>query len=211
MKKDPATPRSGPGASTDWEAIRRRLEQAEQAMTQAVAPSAEERRSILKARARALAGEAPAALDRQQSLEIIEFRLAAETYGIESAFLREVYPLKSFTPLPGTPPFVLGIINVRGEIISVVDLKRFFSLPEKGLGELNKVIIIRDQRMEFGILADAVLGARAIPLSEITPTPLTVTGIGAEYLKGVTRERMVILDARRVLGDEKIIVHQEAA
>ncbi|RJX29400.1 MAG: purine-binding chemotaxis protein CheW [Desulfarculus sp.] len=210
MKKELAAPRRGSGDSTDWEGIRRRLEQAEQAVAQAAAPSAEERRSVLKARARALAKEAPAALDRQQSLEIIEFRLAAETYGIESAFVREVYPLKDFSPLPGTPPFVLGVINVRGEILSVVDLKKFFSLPEKGLGEMNKVVIIRDQRMEYGILADAVLGARSLSLEEINPAPPTITGIGAAYLKGVTSERVVILDAQRILGDEKIVVHQEA-
>ena len=211
MKKEPVLPQSGTAASTNWEAIRRRLEQAEQSLTQAAAPSAEERRAVLKARARALAGEVQASQAEQESVEIIEFSLAAETYGIESAFVREVSPLKDFTPLPGTPPFVLGIINVRGEILSVIDLKKFFSLPERGLGELKKVIIIHNERMEFGILADAVLGARFLPLAEINPAPPTVTGIGAEYLRGVTRERVVILDARRVLGDEKIIVHQEGA
>ena len=194
----------------DWNEVRRRLDTAGEALAQGAEPSPEEQRSILKARARALAREPVRADAAQEFLDIIEFRLASETYGIESAFVREVHPLKDFTPLPGTPPFVLGIVNVRGQIVSVVDLKRFFSLPDKGLGELNKVIIIRDDRMEFGILADAILGTYSIPLEAIQPPLPTVTGIGAEYLKGVTGDRVIILDADRILGDEKIVVHQEA-
>jgi purine-binding chemotaxis protein CheW len=141
-------------------------------------------------------------------LEIVEFTLASETYGIESAFVREVHPLKDFTPLPGVPAFVLGIANIRGQILSVVDLKKFFNLPEKGLGELNKVIIIRNNRMEFGILADVVLGTRSVPLDTIQAPPITVTGIGAEYLKGVTGERTIVLDAQKILENEKIIVNE---
>ena len=209
MKEKSAAPQSGPGSPPSQEPISHRLDRAESAMTQAEETSPEELRSILKDRARVLAKEAQADQDGQGSLDVIEFSLAAETYGIESAFVREVYPLKDFTPLPGAPPFVLGIINVRGQILSVVDMKKFFSLPEKGLGELNKVIIIRDQLMEFGILADAILGARTLPLAGIKPAPPTVTGIGAEYLRGITPEHVIIIDARRVLGDEKIIVHQD--
>jgi purine-binding chemotaxis protein CheW len=193
----------------DWNEVRRRLDTAGEALAQGAEPSPEEQRSILKARARALAREPVRADAAQEFLDIIEFRLASETYGIESAFVREVHPLKDFTPLPGTPPFVLGIVNVRGQILSVVDLKKFFNLPDKGLGELNKVIIIRDDRMEFGILADVILGTVSIPLDAIQPPVPTVTGIGAEYLKGVTEDREIILDAAKILGDEKIVVYEE--
>ena len=164
--------------------------------------------SILKARARALAKEPEQAVAARSFLEITEFRLASETYGIESSFVREVYPLKDFTPLPGVPPFVLGIVNVHGQILSVVDLKKFFNLPDKGLGELNKVIILHNGRMEFGILADAVLRTQSVPLDAIQAPPVTVTGIGAEYLKGVTGERVILLDAQKILDDKKIIVNE---
>jgi len=169
----------------------------------------EDKRSLLKARARTLAKEPEAISKAREFLEITEFRLAAETYGLPSAFVREVHPLKDFTPLPGVPPFVLGIINVRGQILSIVDLKKFFNLPEKGLGEFNKVIILRNDRMEFGIMADAILGTYSIPLDAIQAAPQTVTGIGAEYLKGVTGEGVIVLDAGKILDDNKIIVNQE--
>jgi purine-binding chemotaxis protein CheW len=171
-------------------------------------PMTQNQNAILKARAQALAQEPPKAALAETFLEIIEFRLASETYGIESSFIREIHPLKDFTPLPGVPSFVLGIANIRGQIISVVDLKKFFNLPDKGLGELNKVIIIRNSRMEFGILADGILGTRSVPLDAIKATPATVTGIGAEYLKGVTGTRVIVLDAEKILNDEKIIVNE---
>jgi purine-binding chemotaxis protein CheW len=195
-------------ARVDWNQVRHRLEMAGAAL--AAGPSAEETRATLKARARALAREPEKTAATQESIEIIAFSLASETYAIETEFVREVHPLKDLTPLPGTPPFVLGIVNVRGQILSVVDLKRFFNLPRKGLGELNKVIVIGNDRMELGILADAILAARLIPLDAIQPSPLAVSGIGAEYLKGVTAECEIILDAGKILGDEKIIVNQES-
>jgi len=172
-----------------------------------IAHSYEEMHAILKARARELSREQGKAVDERGFLEIIQFRMASETYGVESAYVREVYPLKDFTPLPGVPPFVVGIVNVRGQILSVIDLKKFFNLPDKGLGDLNKVIILRDDRMEFGILADAILGVGQVSIDAIRALPLTVSEIGAEYMKGVTADRVIILDAEKILRDEQIIVH----
>lgn len=173
-------------------------------------PMPQNQAAILKTRARALAQEPPKAALAGTFLEIIEFRLASETYGIESMFVREIHQIKDFTPLPGVPSFVLGITNVRGQILSVVDLKKFFDLPDKGLGELNKMIILRNKGMEFGILADSILGTHAIPLDAIQAPPETVTGIGADYVRGVTGEHVVVLDAEKILNDEKIVLNQEA-
>lgn len=207
--KDTYPPAAETGNSRDWSEIHRRLERTTEALATGAVPTGEARQAVLKARARALALESQRVVATQELLEIVEFRLAAETYGIGAAFVREICPLEEFTPLPGTPPFVLGIVNIRGQILSVVDLKKIFSMPEKGLGALNKVIILRDEAMEFGILADAILGARAIPKETIQDPPPTVAGIGAEYLLGVTGEGVIILNAEKILGYEKLIVHQE--
>ncbi len=167
------------------------------------------KQTILKARAKALAREPEREAATEEFLEVVEFLLAHEKYAVESVHIREVYPLKDLTPLPCTPPFVLGIVNVRGQILTVIDIKKFFDLPEKGLTDLNKVIIVRAGDMEFGILADAILSVRSLPLAEIQPPPPTLTGIRAEYLRGVTSERVVILDVARILADEKIVVREE--
>ncbi len=172
-------------------------------------PSAEEKKKLLKARARELARESDNEKRIDESLEVVEFLLAYETYGIESLYVREIHPLRELTPVPCTPPFVLGIINVRGQIISVIDIKRFFDLPERGLTDLNKVIILRNKEMEFGILADVILGVVRVPCRNLQPTLPTLTGIREEYLKGITGDRLAILDAGKLLSDEKLIVHEE--
>jgi purine-binding chemotaxis protein CheW len=192
----------------DWDEIHRKIDAVGVAIDSGYAPTPEERRRILQRRAAQLAHEEEkeAVAD---TLEVVEFLLAHEHYGIESHHIREVYPLHDYTPLPGVPAFVLGLINVRGRILSVVDLKKFFDLPEKGVSDLNKVIIIGNETMEFGILADAILGVRAIAVSAIGPPLPTLTGIQEEFLHGVTGERLVILDAARILADGKIMVHQD--
>ena len=164
----------------------------------------------LKNRAIAMAQEPGQKKAASATIGVIAFTLAAETYAIESVFVREVYPLRDFTALPGVPPYIFGIINVRGQILPVVDLKKFFNLPEKGLGDLNRVIILYDDQMEFGILADAVNGTKVIYKEEVLPVPPTVTGIGEEYLEGVTKERLIVLNAKRLLCDKSIVVNEEA-
>ncbi|HMF47507.1 MAG TPA: chemotaxis protein CheW, partial [Candidatus Saccharimonadales bacterium] len=115
----------------------------------------EKKKQLLKARARELARDDAKEKTAGESIEVVEFLLAYETYGIESAYVREICPLKDLTPVPCTPRFVLGIINVRGQIVSVIDMKKFFDLPDQGLTDLNKVLVLRNDRMEFGLLADA--------------------------------------------------------
>ena len=169
----------------------------------------EEERRILKARAEALAREPEPERGAGEYLELVEFRLASESYAVESAYVREVYPLKELTPLPCTPAFVLGIINMRGQILSIVDLKKFFDLPAGGLTDLNRVVILHTEDMEFGILADTVIGLRHVSTEEIHPPPPTLKGIQAEYLRGVTKEGLVVLDGGRILTDKRIIVDEE--
>jgi purine-binding chemotaxis protein CheW len=164
-------------------------------------------RSILKARAKALAR-----LARQDSvahrMDIVVFQLAHEMYAVEASFVSEVYPLRELTTLPGTPPFVLGIVNVRGRIVSIVNLKSFFNLPEKGLTDFNKVIVITDGRMEFGLLSDALLGLRSVSSVDIHSSLAALPGIGADFTKGVTPDRIVILDSLRLLSEPRLVIHQ---
>jgi purine-binding chemotaxis protein CheW len=210
MGKDQTIQELSDNSKIDWNEIKSRINSLEESLNQKIIMSPEEIRTILKARAQALALEKKNEPDQKDFIEVIEFRLASETYGIETKYIREVYPLKDFTILPGIPSFVIGIMNVRGQIISIIDLKKFFNLPEKGLGELNKVIIIHNKRMEFGILADIINGTRSFSLDEIQSSPVSTNEIGAEYLKGVTNDHIIILDAEKILEDEKIIIHQEA-
>ncbi len=204
---EPAAPKAKK-ATIDWRAVYQRLDATRAAVERTEMPNAEETRRILKTRAHALAREPAKTEAAAESLEVVEFLLAYEKYAIESRYVREVYPLENLTPLPGTPAFVLGIVSVRGEIISVIDIKKFFDLPEKGLTNLNKVLVLQSQDMVFGVLADAILGVRHLSLAEIQPSLPTLTGIREKYLRGVTLDRMVVLDAEKLLTDEKIVVQE---
>lgn len=193
----------------DWPEIHQRVEAVHAAIERVSAPDAHEVKRILKARAQALAQETGKA-EAADSVELVEFVLAHETYGFESHHVREVHVLESLTPLPCAPSFVLGIVNLRGEILSVIDIRIFFDLPRTGLTDLNKVIVLESENMLFGILADALLGVRRVPVAEIQPSLPTLTGIRDKYLKGVTSGRTVILDAQKLLTDEAIVVRDQA-
>jgi purine-binding chemotaxis protein CheW len=207
MDKTPKKTASGRARIVDWDRLRQRLEATGTSAGSELTP--DEKKGILRKRAKVLAMVSEPDQDAGLSLDILEFRLTYETYAIEMRWVAETYPLKELTPLPCTPPFVAGIINVRGRILSVIDIRKFFDLPEKGLTDLNKVIVVHDGGMEFGILADEILGTRSIPLAEVQSPLPTLTGIREEYLKGLTRERTAILDAKRLLGDKNIVVNEE--
>jgi purine-binding chemotaxis protein CheW len=190
-----------------WADLHRRLETSQSAIRQGLNPTLEEKRTILRARAQVLAQKSTGEERGQESfVEVVEFLLASEHYGIELTYIREIHLLSEFTPLPGTPAFVLGLTNVRGQILSVIDIKKLLDLPEKGLTDLNKVIVVRTDRMELGILADAVIGVRSVALNELQTSLPTLTGIRAEYLRGLTKDPLMILDIDRILSDENIVV-----
>ena len=192
----------------DWGEIRSRLEGINAAIEKGFSPSPEEKKRILKFRASLLAKQA-ARTTEGECIEVVEFLLAQEHYGLEARYIREVYPLRDYTPVPCTPQFVLGLINVRGQIVPVIDIKKFFDMAAKGISDLNKVIIIHNSGIEFGVLADAVLGVRSIALSEIQPPLPTLAGMREEFLRGVTGDRTVVLDAGKLLNDRNIVVHEE--
>lgn len=171
--------------------------------------SEDDRKRILKERALKLA-QPPEEDDKsRQFLEVIEFWLAHERYAVEVEYVREVYPLKGLTPVPCTPSFVLGIINIRGQIVSVTDIKQFFDLPRKEITDQSRVLILRNHKMELGILADAVVGERKIPLTDIQSDMPSFIGPREHYVRGVTQDRLVVMNADKFLSDDAIVVHQE--
>jgi purine-binding chemotaxis protein CheW len=192
-----------------WVDLHRRLEVSHSALQRRLNPSPEEKQKVLRARARLLAAGSKRKAESPDSLlEVVEFVLGPEHYGIESKRIREIHALSDFTPLPCTPAFVLGLVNVRGRILSIINIKRLFDLPEQGLTDLNKVIVVYAGAMELGILADATVGLRSISAKEMRSALPTLTGIRAEYLKGITKESLVVLDVEKILSDEKILVNE---
>jgi purine-binding chemotaxis protein CheW len=165
-----------------------------------------ETKRILRLRAVQLAEKKTHETAESNLLRLLTFQLASETYGIELKHIRVVVPLKEMTLIPGTPDFISGIINVRGEIISIVDFRKIFDLPESDSSRRIQIIIIHSEEIEFGIQADHVLGVRDIPESDIQTSLPTLTDIRLKYLKGVTGDGMVVLDGEKILSDSGMVI-----
>jgi len=194
--------------TVNWSETHQRLAAIERRIAQSWEPDAEEYTRVLEARARVLAREPVQRKAAAERLEVVEFLLAQERYGIATDRVREVIPLLELTSLPEVPPFVLGIANVHGQIVSVMDLRRFFDLPEKGLSNQNQLIVVRSGEMELGILADEVLGVTSIGREELQSPLPTMTGIRAEYLRGLTADRLIVLEIEKIFADRGIVVEK---
>lgn len=192
----------------DWKAVRARLDAADAAIEQAFNPSPASAKAIMDDRARRLAATPPSERSSAASLAVVLFGLGRERYAIETRFVREVVRFAAFTPVPGTPDFLVGVTSLRGMVMAIVDLHRFFKIPRRGVTDLSRVIVLGVERVEFGILADQADGQTEIAIDDILPPPGRLAGIASGHIRGVTREALIILDGAALLGDERLAVNQ---
>jgi purine-binding chemotaxis protein CheW len=169
--------------------------------------SAEKLQAILTARARALTQSAE--VQTGESVPLVVFNLGNETYGIATDLVREVQPLGDITPVPCTPDLVVGVINIRGSIYSVIDIRSFFGVPKRELTETTKVILVHAAGLEVGILADDVKGATSVQVDEIQAPLAVQSTVKEEYIQGVTSDMLIILNLEVLLRDDRIIIHEE--
>lgn len=192
----------------DWTDVRERLARAQAATAAALELSPEHIRALMDKRARALA-RPPAQSQQTDAIAVMTFALGAEHYAIETEYAREVVRLADFSPVPGAPNFVLGVTNLRGEVLCLVDLRKFFDIPSKGLTDLSRIVVVGIETAEFGILVDEVLEMATLRPHDIVPPPESVAGVGREYLLGVTREALIVLDGAALLRDPRLYVNED--
>jgi purine-binding chemotaxis protein CheW len=163
-----------------------------------------EKLALLKARALEMARIPEATEPPTLQLDVTEFRFGEETYAFASTSVREVYSPKSITLVPCTPPFILGIMNVRGRILPVIDIKSLFGQPSPPRQAQDKVIIIHAAGMEVGLLADTIIGVRTISMSAIHPPLPTLAEPHSRYMRGLTNDGTMILDAALLLNGSRL-------
>ena len=176
-------------------------------MKSAASPDERDRR-VLVERAAALAVVPSAPIEEGASIRVLMFQLGAESYAVENRHVGEVAPLPRVTFLPCVPPFVLGIINLRGRIVSLLDLRVILGHPESRQDRRASVILLHSPDNEFGVLVDEILGIAEMPASSLQGPPPVVNGAGAEYLKGITAEGLALLDAGKLLADRRLVVDE---
>ncbi|MEA3348675.1 MAG: chemotaxis protein CheW, partial [Pseudomonadota bacterium] len=148
--------------------------------------------------------------DEGELLEILEFTLGKGCYAFSLQWVSEVCRADEITEIPGTPAFVKGVVNVRSRIYSVIDLNSLLALPVEpetvsdSADEL--LLILTSSEMEFAVCIDGLEGVRSLPLKRFQAGLPTLEGAQAKYFKGVTSDRLVLLDAEKLLNDKSMVI-----
>ena len=142
----------------------------------------------------------------EELTEFINFRIGEENYGVDIQKVKEVIRHREITRLPKAPSFVKGVINLRGDVIPILDLRDRFDLEHKEYTEMTRVIVVEVDTRSIGMVVDSVSHVQRIGEAEIEPPPPIVGGISAEYLRGVGKvgeKLIVLLNIDRILTVEE--------
>lgn len=141
------------------------------------------------------------------SLQLVTFQLGAENYGLDIMEVKEIVDYEEIRPIPNAPAYIEGIYNLRGDIIPVISLHRRFQIQRAENIEEDSLLIITIDGMQLGIVIDRILRVMGIDIEEIQPPPKMITGIGAEYIRGVVHqenEYLIILDSDRLFDPREL-------
>ena len=137
--------------------------------------------------------------------QMISFTIGEENFGVDIQTVKEVIRKKEITRLPKTPAFVKGVINLRGDVIPIIDLREKFGLEHKDYTDMTRVIVTEVDARSVGMVVDSVSHVIRIGEEDIEPPPPVVGGISNEYLKGVGKigEKLIIVE-KILTTEEKI-------
>ncbi len=139
-------------------------------------------------------------------LQWVTFRLDNETYGINVMQVREVLRYTEIAPVPGAPPYVLGIINLRGNVVTVIDTRLRFGLMSTDVTDHTRIIVIETENQVVGILVDAVAEVVYLRQSEIESTPNVGNEETAKFIQGVCHkndELLILIDLEKLMTEEE--------
>jgi purine-binding chemotaxis protein CheW len=163
--------------------------------------------TILQERARRLARPIVDG-SQDKTIEVVSFSIGAEKFIVESRYVHEIGKLREYTPVPDTPSFVIGVTNIRGVILAVIDLAKFFTIPSRGITDLPRLIVLGEEQFEFGILAAEAHDTYALEESAILEIPESVSSATRKYLRGITADAYLFIDVRTLIDDERLTINQ---
>ncbi|MFW5857009.1 MAG: chemotaxis protein CheW [Planctomycetota bacterium] len=145
--------------------------------------------------------------------QVVSFQLHDEEYAIEITKVKEIILVAGITRVPQMPDFIEGIINLRGNVIPVLDLRKRFGLPGKALDDQTRIVVTRMDARIVGLIVDSVSQVMKLPNADIQDPPETIAGLAGEYLVGVATvdERLILLlDIERIMNAEERSLLAEA-
>ena len=137
--------------------------------------------------------------------QLVVFTLGEEAYGVDIATVREIIRMQAVTEVPGTPYSVEGLINLRGSVIPVVDLRKRFGLESVERSKETRIVVVTSNEQEIGVIVDSVTEVLRFSADSIEPPSSIIMSSDSEYLLGIVKldERLIILlDTDRVLSGE---------
>ena len=139
-------------------------------------------------------------------IQLVTFRLKDETYGINVMQVQEVLRVTEIAPVPGAPPYVLGIVNLRGNVVTVIDTRSRFGLPSTEVDDASRIVIIESEEQVVGILVDSVAEVVELRHSEIDSAPNVGKDESARYIQGVANhddDLLIVVDLNKLLSEEE--------
>ncbi len=144
--------------------------------------------------------------DNDEVLQWVTFKLDSEKYGINVMQVQEVLRYSEIAPVPGAPIYVLGIINLRGNVVTVIDTRSRFGLESSEITENTRVVIIESDKQVIGILVDSAAEVVYLRASEIDVAPNVGNDESAKFIQGVTNrdgELLILVDLNKLLSDDE--------
>jgi purine-binding chemotaxis protein CheW len=141
---------------------------------------------------------------RRAPLQLVTFVIAGEEFGIDILKVQEIIRPVTITRVPNAPPFVEGVINLRGRIVPVIDARKRFGLPAREMQDASRIVVIELGGETVGFVMDAVREVIRVDAAVIEPAPELAVGVDADYISGVAKlddRLLILLDVERVLSD----------
>lgn len=142
-----------------------------------------------------------------ESVQVVSFKLGSEEYGVDIAQVQEINRMVAVTHVPRAPQFMEGVINLRGQLIPIIDLRTRFAMPRAEHTKNTRIVVTEIGAKRVGMVVDSVSEVLRLPVDQIEPAPDMITGVETEYIRGVGKidDRLVILlDLGRIIsGAEK--------
>lgn len=145
-------------------------------------------------------------------VQLVTFRVGGEEFGLDVFSVHEILRYEAPTPMPRAPAFVEGVLDVRGTLVPVVDLRRRFEVESPSHDDETRIVLVEFGGERLGLVVDAVTEVLRVPETSVLPPPQFVRGLAAEFVRGIVRlgDRLVVLvDLDRILSSQERIALQE--
>ena len=140
-------------------------------------------------------------------IQLVTFKIAEEEFGVDILKVQEIIRMMPITKVPNAPAFVEGVINLRGKVIPVIDMRKRFGMAASARDSQTRIKVMDLQGQTIGFVVDAVSEVLRIKESTVEPPPPVVAGIGSEYMRGVGKLQdrlLILLDLDKLLSENEL-------